>query len=203
LQEPFSLGKQKGDCDALLTEVGLDPSFANRYPHELSGGQRQRVAIGRALALRPPLVICDEPTAALDLSIQAQILNLLRDLQSSLGCAYLYISHDLATVRYMADFVIVMYLGRIVEYGPVERVFEKPLHPYTKTLMDSAPSLDEIGVLPRVTLGELPTVSQRWIGCRFAPRCPFSQATCSSTPPPVLQSSSHGAECHFPLNHED
>ncbi|MFN3963509.1 MAG: ABC transporter ATP-binding protein, partial [Fimbriimonadaceae bacterium] len=130
VREPADLMGKTLDVPALLTSVGLEPAFATRYPHEMSGGQRQRVAIARALALRPPLVICDEPTAALDLSVQAQILNLLQDIRAELGSAFLYISHDLGTVRYLADRVIVMQNGKIVEQGPSESLFENPQQPY-------------------------------------------------------------------------
>lgn len=131
-------------AEEIFQEVGLDTKLVNRYPHQLSGGQRQRVAIGRALALKPPLVICDEPTAALDLSIRAQILNLLKDVQQEMGCSFLYISHDLMTVRFLADRVAVMYAGKIVEQGPTEQIFESPQDPYTKNLLDSAPTLDKL-----------------------------------------------------------
>lgn len=139
VREPLLLSRLPGKVEGLLEEVGLDPALAGRYPHQLSGGQRQRAAIARALATRPPLIICDEPTAALDLSIQAQILNLLKDLRERFGCSYLYISHDLMTVRFIADRIAVMYRGKIVEEGRTEAVFQSPQHPYTKTLLDSAP----------------------------------------------------------------
>src|SRR6185436_1820761 len=136
------------DVDKILDEVGLSQEMADRFPHQLSGGQRQRVAIGRALSLKPPLVICDEPTAALDLSIRAQILNLLKEIQAELGCSFLYISHDLTTVRFLADRVAVMYLGRIVEEATTEMIFSDPRHPYTKALLDSAPSIEKLMQLP-------------------------------------------------------
>lgn len=144
--EPMGLVGKKGGRtpEEILTEVGLDPRFVDRYPHQLSGGQRQRVAIGRALALKPPLVICDEPTAALDLSIRAQILNLLKDVQTANGCAFLYISHDLTTVRFLADRVAVMYRGEIVEQGTTAQIFDAPQHPYTINLLESAPTLEKI-----------------------------------------------------------
>lgn len=142
--EPLLLLGRRGDVGSILEEVGLDRQFAARFPHQLSGGQRQRVAIGRALAARPPLVICDEPTAALDLSIRAQILNLLRKLQRETSTSLLYISHDLTTVRFLANRVAVMYRGKIVEEGPTEEVFERPRDPYTRTLLDSAPTLEKV-----------------------------------------------------------
>ncbi len=198
LQEPFKLQGKKGDINKMLEEVGLGARFAHRYPHQLSGGQRQRAAIGRALALKPPVVICDEPTAALDLSVQAQILNLLKDLQKEKKCSYLYISHDLMTVRFLADRVAVMYLGRIVEEGPTERVFTHPQHPYTKALMDSAPTLDKLGHLPEAIAGELPDPRSKFIGCRFASRCPKVRKVCREQDPPVKQTGDVQSWCFYP-----
>ena len=148
IEEPLKLAKKTGNVDEILEMVGLTVEMGNRYPHQLSGGQRQRAAIGRALALHPPLLICDEPTAALDLSIQAQILNLLRDLQKKNGCSIIYISHDLATVRFVADRIYVMYFGKVVEEGPIADVFDNPQHPYTRQLLGSALTLDNLGHLP-------------------------------------------------------
>lgn len=148
LEEPAKLARRAIDVGQLLEMVGLSREMADRYPHQLSGGQRQRAAIGRALALRPPLVICDEPTAALDLSIQAQILNLLGDLKQEIGCSILYISHDLETVRFIADRIVVMRRGEIVEQGLAKKVFADPQHPYTRKLMSSALTLDRLGELP-------------------------------------------------------
>jgi oligopeptide/dipeptide ABC transporter ATP-binding protein len=184
IEEPLRLEGKSGSIEEILRDVGLDPKMATRYPHELSGGQRQRVAIARALALKPPLVICDEPTAALDLSIQAQVLNLLKELQSSLGCAYLYISHDLLTVRFLADRIAVMYLGRIVEEGPTEEVFRHPRHPYTKALLEAA--------------GEIPDPRTRFPGCRFAGRCPKAQQVCIDNDPEGRDIESVRVWCHFP-----
>ncbi len=193
------LGKEV-DVDAILDEVGLAREMADRYPHQLSGGQRQRVAIGRALALRPPLVICDEPTAALDLSVQAQILNLLRDIQRELGCAFLYISHDLMTVRFLADRVAVMYMGRVVEEGPTQRLFGSPMHPYTKALLDSAPTLERLGHLPEVASGEIPDPRTRFAGCKFASRCRFVQDSCTKSEPKWAEREGQRAYCNFPLS---
>lgn len=148
IQEPAVLCGQTIDLARVMHQVGLAPEMAERYPHELSGGQRQRVAIARAMALRPSLVLCDEPTAALDLSVQAQVLNLLKDVQQEVQCAYLYISHDLATVRYLADRIAVMYFGKIVELGPAEQVFSNPAHEYTRLLLDSMLSHERVGQLP-------------------------------------------------------
>ncbi len=199
VNEPAAIAGESIDVDQLLVDVGLNAEFGRRYPHQLSGGQRQRAAIARALALRPPLVICDEPTAALDLSVQAQILNLLKDIQDARGCSFLYISHDLTTVRYLANRVAVMYLGQIVEQGPVEDVFNSPLHPYSRSLLDSAPSLDRLGVLPEPARGEVPDASQLPAGCRFATRCERVTAECWTSSPPVVGSELHQAICFHPL----
>lgn len=200
LEEPFRLVGENGDIDRLMDEVGLDRRLADRFPHVLSGGQRQRVAIGRALALRPPLVICDEPTAALDLSIQAQILNLLKDLKDSTGYSLLYISHDLLTVQYLSDKVAVMYMGKVVEAGPTAEVFSNPRHPYTKVLLDSAPTLDEIGVLPAAVAGEIPDPLEAFTGCKFASRCPRVVDACRQSPPNWDERGEHGALCIRPLD---
>lgn len=183
----------------VMEQVGLDPALANRYPHQLSGGQKQRVAIARALALSPPLVLCDEPTAALDLSIRAQILNLLKDLQASLGLAYLYISHDLTTVRFIADRVAVMYLGRVVETGTTEDVFTSPRHPYTLALLRSTPSLDNLGRVPDILPGEIPDPRVRISGCNFRTRCPYAQEKCADESPTATTESDRVFFCHFPL----
>ncbi len=187
------------DAAQIFEEVGLDPKQITRFPHQMSGGQRQRVAIGRALALRPPLVICDEPTAALDLSIRAQILNLLKKIQADRGCSFLYISHDLMTVRFLADRVAVMYLGRIVEEGPTEAIFSDPRHPYTKALLDSAPTLDKLMHLPEELPGELPDPRERFVGCRFASRCPNKQPLCESNDPARTAENDRSYFCHFPV----
>lgn len=198
IAEPIRLAGKTVDIDRLLSDVGLDPAMGDRYPHQLSGGQRQRVAIGRALALRPPLIICDEPTAALDLSMQAQILNLLRDLQASLGCAFLYISHDLTTVRFLADRIAVMYLGRVVEEGPAEQVFTRPMHPYTTALLASAPTLDQLGTLPAAAQGEIPDPREVFAGCRFASRCTKVQDVCVAAEPQIASREQQSAACNFP-----
>ena len=197
--EPLKLCGKSGDLDKIFEEVGLDPRFVDRYPHQLSGGQRQRVAIGRALALKPPLVICDEPTAALDLSIRAQILNLLKDIQKANGCSFLYISHDLTTVRFLADRVAVMYLGRIVETGPTEQIFTDPRHPYTAALLESAPSMEKLMHLPEPPIGEVPDPKTRYVGCRFAGRCPYATDLCRQTDPTVTPEGSRTYFCHFPV----
>lgn len=194
--EPARLCKRDVNLEQHLVRCGLKPEFASRYPHQLSGGQRQRVAIARALVLDPAFVICDEPTSALDLSVQAQILNLLKDLQQEFGCAYLYISHDLSTVRYLSDRVAVMYLGEIVEMGNTEEVFESPRHPYTKLLMDSALTHERFELqAPPI---ELEAQAITGSGCAFAPRCPRAQSICSSEAP-KLRGAPHDFSCHNPV----
>lgn len=197
--EPLRLCGKSGDPQKIFEEVGLDPRFVDRYPHQLSGGQRQRVAIGRALALKPPLVICDEPTAALDLSIRAQILNLLKDIQKANGCSFLYISHDLTTVRFLADRVAVMYLGRVVETGPTEEIFTDPRHPYTAALLESAPSMEKLMHLPEPPVGEVPDPKTRFVGCRFAGRCPNATDKCRQEDPSVTLEGNRTYFCHFPV----
>jgi oligopeptide/dipeptide ABC transporter ATP-binding protein len=202
--EPLTLTGRKGERTPteVFQEVGLDPKFVDRFPHQLSGGQRQRVAIGRALALKPPLVICDEPTAALDLSVRAQILNLLKDVQQASGCAFLYISHDLTTVRFLADRVAVMYLGRIVEEGRTEDIFSNPRHPYTRALLDSAPTLEKLMHLPEAPEGEIPDPRTRFVGCRYASRCPNRQKLCDEVDPDATVEGERRFFCHFPVGRE-
>jgi oligopeptide/dipeptide ABC transporter ATP-binding protein len=172
---------------SLMARVQLDPDHMWRYPHEFSGGQRQRICIARALAVEPELIICDEAVSALDVSIQAQILNLLRDLQAELGLTYLFITHDLGVVRYLADRVAVMYLGKIVESGPTEQIFSSPQHPYTRGLLDAVPSADP-GARGRVVpvLGDVPSPSNPPSGCHFHTRCSQVMERCSrEVPGPV------------------
>ena len=186
---------------ALLTQVGLAPDLLDRYPHQLSGGQRQRVGLARALALSPRLVVCDEPVSALDVSIQAQMLNLLADLQASQGLTYVLISHDLGVVRHSADRVCVMFLGRVCEVGPTQALFSAPRHPYTKFLLDSVPRPDPTrrGESGPPLAGEIPSPVHPPSGCRFRTRCPYAQDICAQTVPPLTGAGDHQAACHFPL----
>ena len=186
---------------ALLTQVGLAPDLLDRYPHQLSGGQRQRVGLARALALSPRLVVCDEPVSALDVSVQAQMLNLLADLQASQGLTYVLISHDLGVVRHSADRVCVMFLGRVCEVGPTQALFSAPRHPYTKFLLDSVPRPDPTrrGEGRELLPGEIPSPVTPPSGCRFRTRCPYAAPVCAQAPPPLQGTGEHRVACHAPL----
>ena len=206
IYEPIKIYKIKvGDPEEfvvkLLYKVGLNESHLYRYPHEFSGGQRQRIAIARILALNPEFVVLDEPTSALDVSVQAQILNLLKDLQKQHNLTYLFISHDLGVVRYMSDWIAVMYLGQIVEYGPAEEVFEKPLHPYTKVLFSAIPVPDPEITRKRKKIrapGEPPSPINPPPGCRFHPRCPFRIDPCDKQEPEMIEyEKNHYVKCHL------
>jgi peptide/nickel transport system ATP-binding protein len=180
----------------LLSLVGLSPNDGARFPHQFSGGQRQRIAIARALAAKPDFIVCDEPTSALDVSVQAQILNLMKDLQDEMGLTYLFISHNLAVVRHMADRIAVMYLGRLVEIAPARALFETPLHPYSRMLLEAVPDLDMSG-RPRVAVsGEIPNPINPPSGCAFHPRCPLANERCKRERPELQRHGAASAACH-------
>ena len=181
---------------ALLRLVGLDPADAVKYPHEFSGGQRQRIAIARALSANPEFIVCDEPTSALDVSVQAQILNLMRDLQDQFGLTYLFISHNLAVVRHMANRIGVMYLGRLVEIAPARDLFAAPRHPYTRMLLDAVPDLTANGRPRKAVEGEVPNPIAPPPGCAFHPRCPYAFDRCRVERPDMTSAGASLAACH-------
>ena len=200
--EPFAIHKvplPPGKVADLLAQVGLPAAIAARYPHELSGGQARRVGVARALALQPKLVIADEPTAGLDVSVQAEILNLMRDLQDDLNLTYLIISHNLALVRHVADRVAVMYLGRLVETGPTAKVFAAPRHPYTASLIAADPKPDPRQRRADLAIkGEIPSILRRPTGCEFHTRCPQAQPLCRTIAPQLIEKAAgHFARCHY------
>ncbi len=192
-------GQIQAELERLLDIVGLDPSHLDRFPHEFSGGQRQRIGIARALAVRPQLIIADEPVSALDVSIQAQVINLMQDIQKELGLTYLFIAHDLAVIEHICDRLAVMYLGRIVELAPAEAIYASPQHPYTEALLASVPVADPHNDKSRAALqGEVPSPIHRPAGCHFHPRCRYARDICRTTSP-ALESSDgrHFSACHF------
>ncbi|MBO0823139.1 MAG: dipeptide ABC transporter ATP-binding protein [Actinobacteria bacterium] len=219
--EPFTVHKtatgaeRKRAVQDLMDRVGLNPEHYNRFPSEFSGGQRQRIGVARALALRPKLIICDEPVSALDVSIQAQILNLLADLQQEYGLSYLFIAHDLEVVRHVSDQVMVMYLGRVAETGPAAQVFRSPRHPYTTALLSAAPAADPDAAAARqriILTGDVPSPIDPPPGCRFHPRCPSAQERCNREVPALEAKPGdadedgqpeagtvHLTACHFPV----
>jgi peptide/nickel transport system ATP-binding protein len=214
LREPLAIQgigsrrEQRNKIAAMLDEVGLPRAAVDRYPHEFSGGQRQRLGLARALILRPKLVIADEPVSALDVSIQAQILNLMLDLQRDLGLTYLFISHDLSVVRYLSDTIGVMYLGKMVEVGPADDVYHRPVHPYTRGLIDTVPVADPVAAQARGdkgVAGEIPSAINPPSGCRFRTRCPRAREICAEQEPPLrpFTEQGHLAACHFPLRKLD
>ena len=209
VQEPLDIhsigtpAERKRQVQEAMERVGLNPEHYNRFPHEFSGGQRQRIGIARAIVLEPRVIVCDEPVSALDVSVQAQIVNLLEDLQRDLGLSYIVIAHDLDVVRRLADRVQVMYLGRVVEEGAGEQIYQGPRHPYSHALLSARPIADPVRARSqtRVVLqGDVPSPLRPPAGCRFHPRCPVAQASCAQQDPQLVHAADgHGWACAYPL----
>lgn len=207
VSEPLDLREKLNKADrrervmAILKKVGMDESALEKYPHEFSGGQRQRIGIARALALNPQLIVCDEPVSALDVSIQAQIINLLRELQREFGLTFLFISHDLSVVRYIADRVCVMFLGKICEMGDAEALYERPMHPYTRFLLESVPmpNPENRHRQREILTGEVGSPLNPPKGCRFHPRCPYATDLCETQEPPLAERGGRMVACHHAL----
>ncbi len=210
IREPFIIHKigtpqwQREEVKKLLKRVGMPESSIDRFPHEFSGGQRQRIGIARAIALKPKLIICDEPVSALDVSIQSQVLNLLLELQREMGLAYIFIAHDLAVVKHVSDRIAVMYLGKIVEFTGADEIYKKPLHPYTQALLSAIPVPDPTRDLStkQVLEGDVPSPRNPPPGCAFHTRCPFAQDRCRTETPalgdaPVTKDGAHLVACHY------
>ncbi|HQY30295.1 MAG TPA: ATP-binding cassette domain-containing protein, partial [Thermomicrobiales bacterium] len=199
INSKLSRAEKREKVQDLLRVVGLNAYFSNRYPHEFSGGQRQRIGIARALALNPKLVICDEPVSALDVSIQAQVLNLLKNLQDQFQLTYLFIAHNLAVVAHISDRIGVMYLGKLVEVANSREITDNPRHPYTQALISAIPVPDPTKARNRIILeGDVPSPARPPSGCRFHPRCPIAQPNCSVDEPELLEKSpNHWVSCHY------